>query len=162
MKKYRLQPLLVIKAQAKKKSEIRLARAIAELEKARKRLKELEREKEEILRRRKECRMELHRKVSGGQAHVKDGSVRINFLRKLEEDEKKKEEEIQAQKRVIENCETIVKRARRDYIDASKDLRVMEKHKELWRKKMNLELLREEEKEMDELGNVMHELRKVA
>ena len=63
---------------------------------------------------------------------------------------------------MIENCELQVKRARRDYIDAAKDLRVMEKHKDLWRKKMNLELLRAEEKEMDELGNVMHELRKVA
>lgn len=106
--------------------------------------------------------MELHQKMSAGQAHVKDGSVRVNFLRKLEEDEKKKEEEIKAQMRVIENCEIEVKRARRDYIDASKDLRIMEKHKEFWRKRVLAEISRQEEKEMDELGNVMHELKKVA
>lgn len=159
---YRLQPLLEIKRRAKQRAEIRLAKAIARLEGEKKKLKKLEEEKKSIIRRRKECRMELHQKMSAGQAHVKDGSVRVNFLRKLEEDEKKKEEEIKAQMRVIENCEIEVKRARRDYIDASKDLRIMEKHKELWHKKVLAEISREEEKEMDELGNVMHELKKVA
>jgi flagellar export protein FliJ len=160
--RYRLQPLLEIKTRAKKRAEIRLAQAIIRLEEEKKRLKKLEEEKEEIIKRRKECRRELHQKVSTGQAHVKDGSVRVNFLRKLEEDEKKKEEEIKAQKQVIENCELQVKRARRDYIDAAKDLRVMEKHKELWKKKLQVEMTRQEEREMDELGNVIHQMRKVA
>lgn len=160
--RYRLQPLLELKIRARKRAEIRLAKAIAELEREKKRLKKLEEEKQEIIRRRKECRLELHQKMSGGEAHVKDGKVRVNFLRKLEEDEKKKEEEIRLEKQVIENCETMVKRARRDYIDASKDLQIMEKHKELWWKKVMEEVSREEEKEMDEIGNVIHQLRQVA
>ena len=73
--------------------------------------------------------------------------------------EKKKEEEIQRQKEVIEQCEVQVKRARRDYIDAAKELRIMEKHKELWKKKLQKELSKIEEREMDELGNVIHQLR---
>jgi flagellar export protein FliJ len=160
--RYRLQPLLELKIRAKKRAEIRLAQAIARLEQEKKQLKKLEEEKEAIVKRRKECRRELHQKVATGQAHVKDGAVRVNFLRKLEEDEKKKEEEIKNQKQVIENCELQVKRARRDYIDAAKDLRVMEKHKELWRKKLQLEISRQEEREMDELGNVIHQMRQVA
>lgn len=154
--------MLDIKERAKKRAEIRLAKAIQELEQARKKLKKLEEEKQEIIRRRKECRRELHDKVSAGQATAKDGHNRVNYLRKLEDDEKKKGEEIEAQKKVIEQCEIQVKRARRDYIDAAKDLRVMEKHKELWRKKLQMHMTREEEKEMDELGNVIHQLRKVA
>ena len=75
---------------------------------------------------------------------------------------KKKDEEIKVQKQVIENCETQVKRARRDYIDAVKDLRVMEKHKALWWKKVQAEISRQEEREMDELGNIIHQMRKVA
>ncbi|MBI3540903.1 MAG: hypothetical protein HY073_02025 [Deltaproteobacteria bacterium] len=160
--RYRLQPLVEIKTRAKKRAELRLAQALVKLENEKKKLKKLEEEKKEIIRRRKECRLELHHKVSEGEAHVRDGSVRVNFLRKLEEDEKKKEEEITQQKKVIENCETEVKRARRDYIDAAKELRVMEKHKDLWWKKVQAEIDREEEKEMDELGNVIHNLRKVA
>lgn len=160
--RYRLQPLLELKIRAKKRAELRLAQAIARLEQEKKRLKKLEEEKEAIIKRRKEYRRELHQKVSTGQAHVKDGTVRVNFLRKLEEDEKKKEEEIRLEKQVIENCELQVKRARRDYIDAAKDLRVMEKHKDLWRKKLQLEISRQEEREMDELGNVIHQMRQVA
>ncbi len=157
--RYRLQPLLEIKVRARKKAEILLAKAISRLEGEKKKLKKMEEEKKEIVRRRKECRLELHHKISEGRAHVRDGSIRISFLRKLEDDEKAKEEEIKTQKQTIEECETQVKRARRDYIDAVKDLRIMEKHKELWKKKVQLELSREEEKEMDELGNVIHQIR---
>ena len=50
--------------------------------------------------------------------------------------------------------------ARRDYIDAARELQVMEKHKELWQKKLNLELNNKEQKELDELGGTIHQLRK--
>src|SRR3989338_4778557 len=160
--KYRLEPLLLIKTRARKQAEIRLAQAIMRLEQERKKLKKLEEEKQTIIKRRKECRRELHNKILEGHAHARDGSVRVNYLRKLEEDEKKKAEEIENQKQVIENCELQVKRARRDYIDAVKDLRVIEKHKDLWRKKLQAEITRLEEREMDELGNVIHQMKKVA
>ena len=160
--RYRLQPLMELKIRARKRAEIQLARAIAQLEQERKKLKKLEEEKTKIIKRRKECRQELHEKVLTGQARAKDGSVRVNFLRKLEEDEKAKEEEIRVQKQAIENCEVQVKRARRDYIDAVKDLRVMEKHKDLWRKKVQAEISRQEEREMDELGNIIHQMKKGA
>lgn len=159
--RYRLEPLLEMKRRARKKTEILLAKAIVRLEEEKKKLKRLEEEKKEIIRRRKECRMELHQKVSTGDAHVRDGSVRVNFIRKLEEDEKKKAEEIVQQGHVLLTCERDLKRARRNYIDAVKDQRVMEKHKELWAKKVQLELSRVEEREMDELGNVIHQMRSV-
>lgn len=160
--KYRLEPLLEIKKRAKKQAEIRLAKAIAKLEQEKKKLKKLEQEKQKIIERKKECRREFHDKVSAGAAKVQDGSIRVNYLRKLEEDQKEKEQEIEMQKQTIEACETEVKRAKRDYINAANDLRVMEKHKELWRKKVNKELSRLEEVEMDELGNAIHQLRNVA
>ncbi len=160
--RYRLQPLVELKTRARQKAEIKLAQAIVRLEKEKKKLKTLEEEKEKILQRQSEGRMELHRKIAAGGAHVRDGSVRVNFLRKLEEDEKQKADEIAQQKELIQECELQVKRARRDYIDAVKDLRVIEKHKELWRKKVQAEISRDEEKEMDELGHTIHQLRKVA
>lgn len=160
--KYRLQPLLTIKERARKRAEIALAKAIVRLAEEKRRLEKLKEEKEAIIRRRREVRMGLHLKIVSGQARAKDGHIRTNYLRKLEEDEKAKEEEIERQKRTIEDCERQVARARRDYIDAVKELRVMEKHKELWWRKVLGELQREEEKELDELGMVVHELRKVA
>lgn len=156
---YRLQPLLQIKDRAKKRAESALARAIAKLAEEQRKLKKLEEEKQKIIEKRKATRREMHEKMITGHARVSDSRVRGNYLRRLEEEQKKKEEEIEAQKKVISNCELQVKRARRDYIDAVKELRVMEKHKELWKKKLALEISREEEKEMDELGNVIHQLK---
>lgn len=154
--------MLEMKKRAKKRAEIRLAQALIKLEQEKKKLKKLEEEKEEIRKKKKQSHRELHEKVLEGQAHARDGSVRVNYLRKLEDDEKKKDQEIEEQKQVIENCELAVKRARRDYIDAAKDLRVMEKHRDLWKKKLQKEISKIEEREMDELANVIHQLRNVA
>jgi len=91
---------------------------------------------------------------------VGDGNVHVNFMRKLKEDEEAKDEEIEDQEIVVEECESQVAVARRDYIDASKELQVMEKHKELWEKKIKNEINRKEQRELDELGGTIHQLRK--
>lgn len=158
-KKYRLQALLTIKQRLKKKAEVQLALAIKALMEAKEKLKKLEEEKEEIVRKWEESRKEMKSKMAYG-AFVGEGNVHVNFLRKLKEDEEAKEEEIQDQKQVVSEAEDSVKKARKDYIEACKELRVMEKHKELWEKKVREELSRKEEREMDELGNVIHQLRR--
>ncbi len=94
-----------------------------------------------------------------GGGIVASGCVHVNFLRKLKEDIEKKDEEIEDQKTVIQECQEKVARARRDYIEAAKQHQVMEKHKELWSKKMRQEITRREEKEMDELGQTIHGLK---
>ena len=157
--KYRLQALLTIKARLKKKAEMALARALMELKEAKEKLKRLEEEKEEIIEEWKEARAEMKRDEQAGIS-VKKSNVHVNFMRKLKEDEEAKQEEIEDQEQVVEDCETAVAVARRDYIDAAKELQIMEKHKELWEKKIKAELNRKEQKEMDELGSAIHQLRK--
>jgi flagellar export protein FliJ len=157
--KYRLQALLAIKVRMKKKAEIALARALKELKEAKEKLEELEKEKEEIIERWKEARAEMKRDERAGTM-VKRSNVHVNFMRKLKEDEEAKQEEIEDQEQVVEDCETAVVAARREYIDAAKELQVMEKHKELWEKKVRAEITRKEQKEMDELGGAIHQLRK--
>ncbi|MFA4970973.1 MAG: hypothetical protein WC683_00065 [bacterium] len=157
--KYRLEALLRIKARLKKRAEVALARALIELKKAREKLEELKEEKKKIVERWREARQEMRRDLSAGIV-VKKGNVHVNFLRKLKEDEEKKEEEIEDQKAVVEDCETAVAKARREYIDASKQLQIMEKHKDLWAKKVRDELTRKEEREMDELSTTIHQLKR--
>jgi len=157
--KYRLQALLTIKTHAGKRAEIALAKAIALLQQAKKKLKELEEEKERIKEKWRRARAEMKEKMRGG-ALVGEGNVHVNFLRKLKEDEEQKEEEIEDQKQLIEERSEGVAKARRAYIDAAKELKVMEKHKELWQKKVREEITKKEEREMDELGSTIHQLRK--
>lgn len=157
--KYRLQALLTIKAHAKKRAEIALGKAIVALQKAREKLEELREEKKRIIERWKEARAEMKRRMAHG-AMVGEGNVHVNFLRKLKEDEEKKQEEIEEQQDVVAECEDRVAVARRTYIDACKEFQIMEKHKELWEKKVRDELTRKEEREMDELGGTIHQLRR--
>lgn len=157
--KYRLQALLLIKQRLRKKAEIALAYALKALVDARKRLKELEEERARIVKQQREARAEMNKLVNAG-AFVGEGNVHVNFMRKLKEDLEAKDEEIEDQKRVVEEKKDGVALARREYIDAAKELQVMEKHKELWEKKMRHEISRREQREMDELGNTIHQLRR--
>ena len=157
--KYRLEALLRIKARMKKRAEMALARAIIELKEAKEKLKKLEEEKEKIVERWEEARREMKAEMATG-IMVKKSNVHVNFMRKLKEDEEAKQEEIEDQEAVVEDCEAAVARARREYIDAAKELQIMEKHKDLWEKKVRHEISRKEERELDELGSSIHQLRR--
>ncbi|PIZ30106.1 MAG: flagellar assembly protein FliH, partial [Alphaproteobacteria bacterium CG_4_10_14_0_8_um_filter_53_9] len=52
---------------------------------------------------------------------------------------------------VVEEAEEGVKLTRKEYIEACKELDIMEKHKELWAKKVRDELSKKEEREMEEI-----------
>jgi len=159
MAKYRLQALLIIKEREKNAAAEVLARAIKKLLDAREKEKKLIKEKEEIVKKWFKARDEMRKDMDRGGA-VAEGNVHVNFLRKLKEDEEKKEKEIEEQKEVVLECENAVKQARRDYIDAAKEHQVMTKHKELWQKKVKAELSRKEEREFDELGTTIHQLKR--
>ncbi|PIU55894.1 MAG: hypothetical protein COS89_06570 [Deltaproteobacteria bacterium CG07_land_8_20_14_0_80_38_7] len=157
--KYRLEALLTIKNQLKKKAEATLAFAIKKLIEAKKRLKELEEEKEKLTKNLKKARVDMKSKISTG-SKIGEGNVHVNYLRKLEEDIEQKNEEIDDQKQVVEEAEEGVKLTRKEYIEACKELDIMEKHKELWAKKVRDELSKKEEREMEEIGNTIHRIRK--
>ncbi len=156
--KYRLQALLRLKQREKRFAEIALAKAFTELRRAEEKERELQAEKKKIIDAWMTTRQDMDEEMGRG-GMIFDGTLFVNFLRKLKEDEERKEEEIQEQKKKIEQCHTMVARRRREYIDASRALQVMEKHKELWAKRVKDELSREEEKMFDELCTTIHQLR---
>lgn len=157
--KYRLEPLLVVKEKYKRETEIALSKAIKRLAEEKEKLKKLEKEKEEIIEKKKNARLQMGRKVAEGDARIYDSSLHLNYLEKLQDDLEAKEREIKRQQEVIEQAEQNVKKCRRNYIDASRDLEMMQKHKELWKKKLQKELDAKEQKEMNELGNVIHQMK---
>jgi len=160
--KYRLQPLILVKEKHKKQMEIELGRAIKNLAEQKERLKTLEKEKEQIIQKKKDARLNMSRHVTAGETRIFDSGLHLNYLEKLQDDLVAKEKEIERQHEIIKEAEERVKKARRNYIDASKDLKTMEKHKELWYKKLMKELSYKEQKELNELGNVIHQIRQGA
>lgn len=156
--KYRLQPILIVKDAEKRKSEIELARALSALEEEKKKLKKLEEERVALRIRIKERRKAHSEKVSAGETSIRDNEVFLNYLRKLKEDDEELERKINEQNERVRLAEERAKRARRAYIKACTELRMMEKHKELWEKKLQQALTAKENKELGELGNVLHGL----
>jgi flagellar export protein FliJ len=155
---YRLQALLRLKTREKHLAEIALARALRAYKKAQEKEEELRKEREDIVEAWHAKNREMDHEMSKG-AKIFDGNTFVNFLRKLKEDEEEKDEEIEEQEKEVERCKELVAKKRRGYIDAARELQVMEKHKELWWKKILKEISREEEKQFDELCSTIHSLR---
>lgn len=160
-KKYRLEPLLKLKERVKKKSQLDLAKAIRDLEEEREKLKALESKREEIQQKREKARAEMNKKVSTGQSRIKESQFHMDYMTKLQEDEEALDSEIADQKEAVSLSEEKLKRARRDYVDAATECNVMEKHKDLWRKKQSQALSVLENKQMNELANSVYQINKM-
>ncbi len=159
--RYRLEPLLTLKERQKRDSEIALAKAIKALEVEKKKLQKLETLKEEITQKRHMSRKEMSDRVATGQSSVKHSQFHLGYLEKLKEDIERVATEIKEQEEILEHAQEKLKRSRRNYIDAAQDLDVMKKHKELWSKKRDRSLNAAENKQLGELGNVMHQMAKM-
>lgn len=157
--RYRLEAMLKVKLRDKKRAEIALAQALNALNEARKKFEELQSAKKKLREEQKTARRKMDLEMSGG-GRIGQGCFHVNFLRKLKEDEKQKDEEIEDQQEIIKDAQEKVARTRKAYIHACHQLQIMEKHKDLWRKKIRREISRHEEKEMDELGQTIHSLKK--
>jgi hypothetical protein len=157
--RYRLQALLTIKENEKKRAERALAEAVGILNKARKREEELISEKKEIKKKWLDVRDEMKHEMDRGSA-VGKGNRFVNCMRDLKDREEEKQKEIDEQREKVAEAAEALREKRREYIDACKEVKVMLKHKELWIKKIKDELSKKEEREMDELGNIIHELKK--
>lgn len=159
MKHYRLEAMIKIRKQEKRRQEIALAKALSALQEAKKKLEKLKKEKEKLVQEQKEAHRKMSDKMrAGGLIGV--GCFHTDFLRRLKEDEEAKREEIANQTQVHQEAKELVAKTRSRYIEAIKQLRTMEKHKALWMQKLQLENIRKEEKKTDELGQTMHQLRK--
>ena len=159
--KYRLEVLLQMKERAKRTSEMALARAIRALEEEKEKLKKLEEKKKEIRMKREKARTEMRQKVAGGQSRIKETQFHLNYMTKLEDDEKTVDREIEEQKEEVTTAQDKLKRARRDYVDAATELNTMKKHKELWSKKERQALSALENKQMNELAGTVHQMNRM-
>ena len=157
---YRLRVMLTVRESNKKQAEIELARSFKALEDEKKQLKKLEEEKQALIRKKEEARQDMANKMFAGENSILESKKHLAFIQRLNEEEEEKDKEIEIQQDEVKRAEARVSRCRSDYIEACRQLQVMEKHKELWKKKLAQEREKAEAKEMNELGNVLHEVKK--
>lgn len=156
--KYRLEPVLGAREQAKREAERLLAARMAQLAEAEEELARREREGEACRERQSEARAEMLKAMRGGTAASQAVAHRTHLadLRAQEEVLRAAAEE---QRGAVARCEAELERARAALVEAAREVRVIEKHRENWREGRRRETARREQKINDEIGAILHERR---
>lgn len=158
VKKYRLEPVLGAREQAKREAERLLAARMAQLAEAEDELARRGREVESCRARQAAARAEMLEAMSGGAAAARALAHRTHLsdLRAREEELRAAAEE---QRGAVARCEAELERARAALVEAAREVRVIEKHRENWRERERRETARREQKINDEIGAILHERR---
>lgn len=155
-KKYRLQ--VVLKVREKKKDEA--ARFVA------KRREELFEAEQELLLCKsflKDCRQQIsdanNRMMSEFDDGIAAGNIvaHRNFLQVLKEREQELIISVENQKAEVRKAEIAVDEALNKLSEASKELKVIEKHKDRWIETKKTELKKRDQKLSDEIGAILHQ-----
>jgi flagellar export protein FliJ len=157
-KKYRLEPVLGAREQGKREAERLLAARMAQLAEAEEELARREREVEACRARQAAASAEMLEAMSGGAAAARALAHRTH-LADLRARERELRAEAEEQRGVVARCETELERARAALVEAAREVRVIEKHRENWRERERRETARREQKINDEIGAILHERR---
>jgi flagellar export protein FliJ len=152
--KYRLQPVLDQKEQAKKDAEHALAEAHRKLAEEEAKKRALEEEKENLLLRIEEAKEKRDQKAMEGDLTVQESQSYKLFIQGLHERRKDLDLQIYKQERAVERARDGVEKAKTELIQKAKEFEAMSKHKEQWLKQIQLEEQKKEQKLMEEIGMI--------
>lgn len=160
-KKYRLETVLTIRAAAKTEA----ARQVAA------RLEKLARDEKELNRRQSDLQACFERQNSA-QAALREDLTKVspnkkilahkNYLRDLKNQEDELQAAVEQQKQTVARAEREVEAARTLLIEAAREMKAIEVHKESWQSAESAAASRREQKLSDEIGSILHGLRRKA
>jgi flagellar export protein FliJ len=150
--------VLGAREQSKREAERLLAARLAQLAEAEEELARRLGAVEECRGRQRSARAEMLESMKGGAAASQALAHRTHLadLRAQEETLRAAAEE---QRGAVARCEAELERARAALVEAAREVRVIEKHKENWRERERREATRREQKLNDEIGAILHERR---
>lgn len=155
MPKYRLQTLLEMRERAKKEAEEVFGHAMQALREEEARLQQEEDNLERMIEDRHRRRDEYARQLASGEMKVTDQSNAYRYIERLKEKEVEQQTVIDAQKEQVREAEKEVKRAQEALLEATQELKALEKHKEKWAEAVKRERMMREENTMDEVGQAI-------
>ncbi len=154
--KYRLQPVLDSKEKRKNEAEKALSDTRAELERQRNLLRAREEEVTRAIKKKDDTSADLMKKMNRGMesGKITEGRAFIDVLKRNIEIARKKADD---QKKVVQQWEQKVEAALMKVTEATKEMKVIEKHKENWTEAEKKEIEIKEEKEQEEVAQNMYE-----
>lgn len=153
---YRLQALLGIRERKKEEAERALGAALQALKKEQDRLREMEAELERMIAKRKAKMREYAEKSMRGEMSAQDVVGANVFIDRLKEQEEAQKNTIEGQKAVIAQKQEEVSQARKAVVDATQELKALEKHKEKWVAQVKKEREAKEEEAMDDIAQAIY------
>jgi flagellar export protein FliJ len=156
MPEYRLKTLLEMRERAEEAAKEAFARAVMVLRKEEQVLKDLEDELERMIEDRMRRRAEYSQKLTTGEMKVTDQSAAYRFIERLKEKESEQRGRIDGQREHVREAEKLVKKAQDALIQATQDLKALQKHKEKWQAEVKRERAVREEDQLDEIAQTIH------
>ncbi len=158
---YRLQPLLEQKEELKKEADREAIRREKELQTQLATLESLQSRVHDLIEKRQQARQELMTKPGDkGALTAADVLKRSEFIKVLGSEIREAENDVSAQRVVIETCESDVKEAKEHAAEAQREVEVLNKHREKQEQRFRREEEAKEEVALDEIGNVLYSTRR--
>jgi conjugal transfer/entry exclusion protein len=158
--KYRLQPVLDKRQKIKEDAEKALGVAQKKVDEEKKKEEECIQGVNLAKQRKEDAKAEMNRKML--EENLEVGKIRQHkdYLKSLDYEIKKAEERLEEQKNRVKAAEQIVIQKRNDLVEATKEYQAIEKHKENWAAALKKAMDEAEQKEAEEVGNVLFLQRK--
>lgn len=152
---YRLQTLLEMRQRAEEEAKNVFAKAMAQLNEEKRIQKEMEDELQRMIEDRKRRRQEYADKLASGEMKITDQASAYRFIDRMKEMEQEQQGRIDGQRENVREAEKVLKRAQDALIQATQDLKALEKHKEKWADEVRREMALKEEDMLDEIGQTI-------
>ena len=158
--KYRLQPVLDKRQKIKEAAEKALGAAQKELDAEKKKEQECADAVENAKRAKEEFKVEMNRKMLNENLEINKITMLKNYVKSLEYAIEQAKEKLEQQKVRVKQAEKVVEQKRGELLEATKEFQAIEKHKEKWAEAIKKEMEEAEQKEQEEIGNVLYLQRK--
>lgn len=158
-KKYRLQTVLNLRGRAKDEAARLVALRYEQLAQAEEELLNRQRNLQSCYEKQTQAKTAMNNELDKGIQAKGVVSHRI-FLKDLRDQEIDLKAAIEKQKTAVKRAEDEVEAAREKLIEAAKDLKAIEVHKENWQIAEKIASNRREQKIGDEIGSILHGRRK--
>lgn len=152
---YRLQTLLEMRQRKKDEAEQQLGKSLKALHVEQQKLKQLEEELERMIARREAKRREYAEKAMRGEMSAQAVVSSEVYIDRLKEQEEAQKNSIEGQKGVVKQKEDEVQAARQALVQATQELKALEKHKEKWQEQVKKEIQAREEEVQDEVAQTI-------
>jgi len=158
-KKYRLETVLDIRNRAKEEAARQVALRFQQLEKAEEELMRRRRNLQNCYEKQNRAQTKMAEDLSKG-LQAQSILAHQNYLNDLRKQEIELQKEVDKQIQTVANAEKEVEKAREKLIEAARELKAIEVHKENWQSVERIAENRREQKISDEIGSILHGRRK--